>query len=616
MTRKLPAACILVPCLAVSASQPAPSRILSGYNGIWLDRSSIPQFVNDFLDPLHAAGFTACGLKIHPANIDLTAPEQLRRLREISHAIHERDMLFLAYVYPHPHHGHRDPVQDASLPPFVRADGTAVEDRFSLIHWPTWRKLFDNTLQLAQASNELPITAVRVDIETIANSGISYDDQAWARFAADAQLSPGVAAPDRAGLLREKQLFDRYAQWFKDQLNAIAQRYEREMHALNPELMLGYMPAYPGWFYDPFTRHLATERAPAVIDNWTMYNGEGFNEKVLAEQTRVKAMNPHNLSIPWFRVNSYRPDDIAVQAYHAGFATDGYSNWTMGMLGPDHKALPSGYQLPQPYTPSDYYAAYRRANTQLRADLAAGKTEPLGIPFRPVTPLSPPLTLDNVRVPQLQPAGDGTGEPQWLVLRDQRVIYVHARAGESIEVDVRHVAGDSRPVALQYAVIDAQHTKLRNESVMPGATESFTCTAPETATYALVVTGGEGGQAWYGVRVHNQHMGVLAEPAYFFYTGTFSVWVSRSHPTNPARVKVHTPKSQLFTAAFNNAPAIEGNEVTFDLPRNRAAAVLVLGKPAEVPAGIYTQDFNISVEGAAEPYLADGPERRLVTPGP
>ncbi len=596
-----------------------PPRILSGYNGFWLDSGSITDCVDRYLEPMRAAGFTACDFKIHPSNFDLKDPQQFNRLKELAQAIDSRGMLFLTYVFPHPYDGRRDPVAHAELPAFVREDGSVVEEKFSLVHWATWRRLFDNTFQLAQASLKLPIAAVRIDIETIQNVGISYDDQAWDCFTAEHNIALDVPAADRVSFLKKKQLFNAYNQWFFRQLDIIAQRLERELHAINPDLMLGYMPSVAGSFKDPFTRHLATERAPAIIDNWTMYNGEGFNQAVLDEQARVKAMNPNNLSIPWLRINSYCPEDIAVQAYHAGFTTDGYSNWDMFMLRAEYQTAPNSHRLPAPYTPVEYYDAYRLANEQLLADLKDGKTQPTGIPFKPATPLSAPLRIDDITVPQLQPAGNGTGEPRWFVLRNRRVIYIHAQAGEDIKVDLRHLAGDSRRIALQYAVIDADHNKLRNESIMPGDTESFTCTAPKTATYALIVTGGIDGLAWYGVRVHNQHMGVLAEPqTYFFYTEDFDVWVSRSHPTKPARVKARTDIDiEIFKVRFNRDKATETSvtsEITFDLPVDQEVSVLHLGKPIKIPQGLYTQDIYVTVEGAAEPYLADGPQRRLVTP--
>ena len=217
-------------------------------------------------------------------------------------------------------------------------------------------------------------------------------------------------------------------------------------------------------------------------------------------------------------------------------------------------------------------------------------------------------------VPQLKPAGDGTGNPQWFVLRNRSIAYVYAKAGEKIKIDIRHIAGDRRPIALKYVVIDANHNELRSESIMPGDTEAFTCIAPETATYALVVTGGKDGQAWYGIRVHNQHMGILvAEPVYFFYISPFDIWVSRTHPTQSASIKIITGRTEVFTASSNNAEAIQTNSIVFDLPSNTETSVLSLGKPNEMPQGFTIQNLFVSVEGAVEPYLFDGPQRRLTT---
>jgi hypothetical protein len=129
-----------------------PAKLLCGYYGYWLGRDSITDTIRTVLDPMATARFNACDFKIQPTDFDLSDADQLRRLRDLAQAARKRDMVLLTYVYPHPHHGRRDPKRDTGLPAFVRADGEQVEDRFSLIHWETWRRLFDNAFQLARVS--------------------------------------------------------------------------------------------------------------------------------------------------------------------------------------------------------------------------------------------------------------------------------------------------------------------------------------------------------------------------------------------------------------------------------------------------------------------------------
>lgn len=392
--RKSFLACALAASLAMFCAVPAsagaepgaarktvlPSKLLSGYFGFWIDRESeIP--VDTYADLMQKSAFNTVQIKIQPTRLDLSKADQLNRLKQIVEAFQSRGMVVLVYVYPHPHDGIRDEKLDADLPPFVGADGQRVANRFSLIHWPTWRKIFDNAFQLARASRELPIAGVQFDLETLHNDGISYDDAAWQKFVLlHSALNPATPPKGRLAALQAAKLDQAYADWFRAQLLEVARRMEREMHAENPSLVLGMMPASENPFYAPFVAALATDKAPAIMDNWCMYNASGYGPEVLKEQQRIKAANAHNLFVPWLRVNNYRPGDITVQGYHAIKNTDGYSSWSLGMLVPGKGPIPMMYQLPADYKPADYWRAYQRANEQVRADLAPGITTASAFP--------------------------------------------------------------------------------------------------------------------------------------------------------------------------------------------------------------------------------------------
>ena len=98
------------------------------------------------------------------------------------------------------------------------------------------------------------------------------------------------------------------------------------------------------------------------------------------------------------------------------------------------------------------------------------------------------------------------------------MIYVYASAGENIRIDVAHMAGVSRNIPLSYRLVDAGKSIIGEGVVAPGKHDTVLSKAAGTGTYALVITGGSGGQAWYGIRVHNQHMGILVPPTYVLRT--------------------------------------------------------------------------------------------------
>ncbi|MFH1613895.1 MAG: hypothetical protein ABIG61_02265 [Planctomycetota bacterium] len=604
-----------------------PSKIINGYSGYWINHDMIDETVKDILEPMSKAGFTACAFKIGPLDFDLSDPVQFERVQKLSNEVRNRGMELFTYVYGNPNKGKRDPQKHKDLPAFVTSEGQVIEDKFSLIHWPTWRLMFNSAFQLAKVSRQLDIVAVGMDLETTINTDISYDDTAWKRFAENHEIDINTPAKNRLKLLGQKSLADEYTKWFKEQLEEVAKRYEQEMHTINPDLSLGIMPSFREWFYDAFIKHLGTERAPAIIDSWLMYNGSGFGEAVLNEQKRIKALNPNNLYVIWGRIDSYSPADTTVQAYHAIRGTDGYCHYTMVMV--NGKETP-GYLLPPQYTVQEYYEAFKKAHIQVLLDIASGRKEPT-IAYKPVTPMIPYFDkLKSLKVPNLAPAGTGEGKPKMLAMRNEQVVYIYAENGEKIEIELRHLAGKERPISLHYIIIDKGCSVLEEGTVPPDGRKMISMTAPAAGTYALVVTGGYGGQAWYGVKVHNSHMGIKADmwscdeidiemyAAYFFYMQAFSpyeFWIARTDPEASARVEIRTGRDGIFSAQLNELSSVvsENKKVEFELPADKAVSVLRLERPEKIPEGMYLGCLWIGIEGAAEPYLFDGPERRVKT---
>ena len=594
-----------------------PVKILSIYGGYSVDKDSIEEVKRSYLDPAYKAKFNAIELKILGNKIDLTNPDQFRRMKQLSDAAKKRGLGLMCYTFANPWNGKRFPEKDSELPPFVSEDGKVIEDKFSLIHWPTFRQLFENAFQLAAISRKLPIKAIKIDLESIHNMGISYDDRAWKLFAGENGLPEKLSIAERIRSLKSRNLNDSYKKWFQEQLGKVAKRFEREMHLINPSVKLGMMPAHKGWFYEAFIKNLATPEMPAIMDSWIMYNINGFTKQVLEEQEYIKNLNPDNIFIPWFRINNYYPDDIGVQAYHAAFGTDGYSAWVLTMLREDQNSLLNYHKLPQSHSPQEYWNGFAKANKAIRADLNIGKLDANSIPYVSTRSVAPQIIgLDSLEIPLTTPIGNGNGHPSFCTLRDQQVFHIFADAGEEIKMDIRHLAGKRRAVALNYALLDREHRILRNETVSPGATESFSVTAPLTGTYALVVTGGEAGSAWYGVRIQNKHAG-LRLPVYIFYAGRKpqEFWLARSDMKGAAKVKIKTNQNQVIAVQLNDGPIAEGsykNDIVLELPANRKIHKLRLMSPENVPETKYVQDFLVTVEGNIEPYLFDAFERGIM----
>ena len=559
--------------------------------------------------PMEKAGFNTIELKIQPYQVRrLEVFKYEKDLTDLVNLATKHGLEFQVYLYPSPYSGDRrvDWEEHKNLPALVTENGREYPGRFSLIDYGVWHEAFAHAFDLAKLSLKIPITAVKLDIETIANSGMSYDDKAWQGFClANPDFKADTPADKRFAALNDANAVEKYRKWFIGEFEKTVVKFEKEMHTINPKLKLGLMPTSCEWVSDGFIKYLGTQDAPAIIDDWCMYNGEGYSDAVKKRRDEIKQKNPNNIFIPWFRINSYHPEDIAVQAYHAAINCDGYSNWTLTMLCMEK---PSGvYELPSKYTSGDYWNAYRKANEAILLDIRENTLKTGSrIPFAPPKPLVMPIDYSVVTIPDLVPAGSGSdaGAQKKFTLRGQQTIFIYADAGEEIKVTLAHEAGKDRPTALLYALLNKNKNKLRNEMIPPGVDETFTVVAPESGVFALVISGRD---AWYGVTVYNKHYAFDARQGTYFFGAPFRVFVPGTDSGNP-ELTIEARKEQAYRC---NKTLVVGEEKHTDPLKDGFNEFLFekLEKPIE---GYYTQDFSISMPKGKTPYIFASPELRLV----
>ena len=599
--------------MLATADSKLPRKILAMYNGLDLKKADLQKFEKDYLIPMEKAKFNVCDLKLHSLH-KLSDTELNSRLKELSGIINKHGMVFTAYTYAWPRH--RNPKKNADLPAYVNGQGKTIPDRFSLIHYEVWKTVFANGFRLAEASKTIPIAAVKFDIETIQTDAVSYDDKSWKMFAQDQKLDINVPASRRLAYLQSKKLKDEYTTWYHRQFEKLAGRMAKELHAINPDLSLGVMP-FSRKMSLAMGKKFGTKRAPVIVDNWSMYNGSGFDSAVIKAQKKTKALSPYILFIPWLRINSYLPEYIACNAYHAASACDGYNSWVGSMLSqiPSKKPL---YKLPAGTTIQKYYAAYHKANEAVLDDLKANRKKASLIPMKKIKPLVAKLDLKELKIPSLKSVGSGKGKVKGFVLRDQQTIYFNADTGENIKFEISHLAGKKRPLALQYAVFDARKNILRSEAVSPGEKTVFNIIFPKKGTGALVISGGIGGQAWYSVKVYARHIGLLAgmqekpfhDTAYLFRGADFYVLPSQN---DKDYMQISLGRTQRGIITVNGKSENIYNKIhTFKLKGSKPIKVSIQKLP-KMPKGFYFQDICVMVNSNS-PYLSDDPERLLENP--
>ncbi len=602
-------------------SGPLPDKIISGYCG-WYPvndyKFDTDTFIKKYLDQLQKAGFTCFTAKIQNLSwkINLEDPKQFNQLKILADACKKRNLALLTYVYLYPDHRcRRNPKKHKDHPPLVLPDGKALENQFSLVYWPTWRMFLEKAYQLAKASRELPIAAVQVDLEHLGTGTVSYDDVAWKEYCKTSGLPVATAAKDRYKLLKSKGLVKNYEDFFYGQIEKMARRYEREMHEINPKLSLGVMPDKNARFILAFEKVLGTPQAPAIIDNWLMYNGGGLTGDILKRQKFVKGLNPNNRFICWFRPDNYSPDDIKVQAYHAIRKTDGYNMWHLRMLC---DPATSREKIRPKYKTTDYFNAFNTANRLALKDIAGDKKGD-SIPFKAVTSMVAELDMKKLAkkpVPPLAPAGKGSGKPQWIRTRATRCFYIHANPGEELKFHIRHVAGKRRPTSLQYVLLSPSGKVLRKEPVSPSQKESISIPATEKGIHTLYVSGGKESGPWFSVLVENPYMAIPASKQDHarFFRPPATMWICRKNLKDPAKITVTTGRNQMVELLIDGKSfgmAKPHHPLTVDIPKGNAVQKVTFKRPDKLAKGIYCQTVWCYVSGAVYPYLFSGPERRL-----
>jgi len=587
-----------MPCLTARADE----RVLSGYTGYFLGEKT--DHVERMIDALGAHGFNAIDVKINSGKRAMDIGPSVAELKGLVSRARGVGLRMNFYLYPSPPNAQRHPEwpEHAVLPVPVDAAGQPVESAFRLSDPAVWRQLFKAAYSFAERRRMIGFASLRFDVETI-NAMTSYDDESWKAFCGGRPgLDVNTPASGRVDVLKAAGLADAYVAAWQDAVAKAVKAFVGELRATDPDLELGYMPAGFAGLGDVLDRVLATDRLPAWIDGWSMYNGLGYQPSVAAAAEKVRKAHPNNRYIVWLRPNSYLPKDIASSAYHGAAHTDGYSMWSLWMLD-DMAKRGLGMSLPKGHTGAEYLKEFERANLALRADLSEGTIgTPNRIPFQKVEPMVAKLIWDDVRIPPLDAVSSGTASDAEIVLRERQTIFLQAQSGQPISVTIVHLSGDARPAGLQYALLSPQGRVLRNEAVTRGSKDAFSVSAPETGTYALVVTGGSGGMAWYSVRVSGGlNWAVDArKPAYLFGPQTF--FVQGGATRNPVL------RIQNMSADESYRIRLDGGEwhtvvrtLSSDFPLPDGLVRVDIEKLDQ--EGTWCQNFLVSIPGGRSPFV-------------
>lgn len=618
------AATLLSPTLAHAQEFDTHPRILAGYTGAAL--SDEDESWRDYLPLLAEHGFTAVDLKLHPANFPLDEDAEMRAfVHEVANAVNEAGLHF--YVYLYDRGAQRDPERHANLPAFVATDGSVNPEMYCLYTPEVWLALFERVFWMAERSTEVPIAGVKIDIEHLQNYQPCVCDSCFYGFARERGLEDEAAPENRWAWVAGHGGEDAYMAYLESRVDEAARRYEQRAHAINPDLRLGMMPVRDSHLHRPWMTHLATERAPAIMDSWVMYGGLGWTEAAAQLQEFVKSLNPNNLFVPWFRPNNYRPEDIGRHAFVAAVEADGYNLWQLNMLHPEQiAARRAAYALPTGYEdPMAYWQALGEANARVREWLA----DPREIEYEPIEMLVERADIGGVSIPELRPvAPDAPApdeEPIPTGLRGVNTIYVYVSdPAEPVRVELRHLAA-RKPRPIAWALAKGPDQAVAEGRVESGETAELSLEVPEAGTYALVLQAQTGGGPWYSVRIPSHPYGIDASgKAYFFRASarqyfqvpeglrSFRVYAETGRRNQEMRVQVWRPDGRQALDHVVNSDLAFRETLEVAVPEEMDGAIwsLHIGAPEQVEATHYSENYWLRVMDAS-PYLADRPSAVL-----
>jgi hypothetical protein len=615
------ATAILSPTLAGAQQFETHPRILSGYTGAFVGDDE--DRWRDYLPLLAEHGFTAVDFKLHPKSFPLDDDAEMREfVHEVASAVDEAGLDL--YVYLYDRGASRDPEKHAHLPAFMSKDGTVNPEMYCLYSPEVWLELFERVFWMAERSNEVPIAGVKIDIEHLQNYQPCVCDTCFAGFVQHCGEDATAAPADRWAWIAERGGQDAYMQYLESRVDKAARQYEARAHAINPDLALGMMPVRDSHLHRPWMTHLATERAPAIMDSWAMYGGHGWTESVAEIQAFVQSLNPHNYFVPWFRPNNYRPEDMGRHAFVAAVEADGYNLWQLNMIHPD---TPRGhvpaYSLPTDYTdPMAYWAGLGEANARVQQWLA----DPWEIVYEQIEMLLERADIGDVSIPELRPmAPDAPAleeEPVATGLRGVNTVYVYVSdPAEPIRAEVRHVAGERRNRPIAWALAKGPDQPVAEGRVQPGETAELSIEVPEAGTYALVLQAQAGGGPWYSVRVLSHPHGVSASgKAYYFRRSprqyfwvpegleSFRVYAETGRRNQEVRVRVWRPDGEQALDHVINSDVTHRETLEIAVPEGMSGAVwsLHVGRPEEMEPTHYSENYYVRVIDA-EPWLGERP---------
>jgi hypothetical protein len=457
----------------------------------------------------------------------------------------------------------------------VLADGRVeryacpLEERFWEDH------LLKGMLERAELGNDptLQVDGLWIDFELYATvtgqryyTNACYCDYCMAEFARGKGIElPELANAERRPWLVEQGRAEEYTQFLQDRVQELATDVREQVHAVNPNLLLGFYPTPHDWQLVGVARAFSTERLPIILWATDSYGGGGPDRVPDDWREQYEALGINARYCAGMLLRSYSAKNLAAYIYHTSAECDGYWLFTTYTLWKPEEERTGDYYLAAG-TDEEYWQAIARGNREL--DLLAADPEhetDLEIGIEPIVyhPLAKPEMKRRVEALELP---EVTGEvvqygEAWL--RGTNLLLIAAEAGTPVEIEVDFEQVGAGTDMIKWEVSAQDGTRAANGQGEVGADTTISFT-PEVSGlhYALLSASG----SKFALRSANAPVGLYAgsrlhfigavERLYFAApeeAAEFAVLAEGSNGRERTRINLYTPDGQLCGTAQSGA---------------------------------------------------------------
>ena len=461
----------------------------------------------------------------------------------------------------------------------VLADGRTeryacpLEERFWQEH------LLPGMLERAELANdpELQVDGLWIDFELYATvtgqryyTNACYCDHCVAEFADHAAIElPELQPGERRPWLEEHGQGEAYTRLLRDRVEEFAIEVREQVHAVNPNLLLGFYPTPHNWSLVGVARAFSTERLPIILWATDSYTGGGPDRVPDDWREHYEALGINARYCAGMLFRCYSAKNLAANLYRASAKSDGYWLFTTYTLWAPVDEHRGDYYLAAG-APDEYWAAIERANAEL--DLLAADpahVSDLQIGIEPVIyhPLAKPELRRRVEALDPPPVTGEVVEYPHMWLRSPNMLLVAGEAGREVTIALQFDQVGAGSDRLMWDITDADGNLIESDRGETGEDAIVSFTPERDGLHYVLVSASRSRYAvmstnaplaiYAGARLHNM-MG--AERLYFHVpegVEEFTVMGMGTSARERVRINVYTPDGELAGTAQSGAEDFE-----------------------------------------------------------